>query len=311
LPRARNNALLTAVPAPAPAATSRARIALAVVAGVIAALIYGGQFVVTRWSMQRTLSSWDLAALRFGVAGILMLPIVVRHGTAGIGWKRSLALAITAGAPYTLIMQAGLVVAPAAHGAVIVPGATPVVSAVLLWLWLGERPWPAKIAGLVLIVIGLVLVGWPALTGGADDAVWVGDLLFVAAAVLWGLFAGLTRRWNVDPIRGTAVVWVMSLAYLPFYFALSGSSLLQAPRGEVVFQAVYQGIGVAIIALVLFSRAIGVLGVSSASLFMPLVPVFGVLLGVPVLGEVPAPIQLLGMAGVTVGIALAAARARA
>jgi drug/metabolite transporter (DMT)-like permease len=103
----------------------------------------------------------------------------------------------------------------------------------------------------------------------------------------------------------------MSLAYLPFYFALSGSSLLQAPRGEVVFQAVYQGIGVAIVALVLFSRAIGVLGVSSASLFMPLVPVFGVLLGVPVLGEVPAPIQLLGMAGVTVGIALAAMRARA
>jgi drug/metabolite transporter (DMT)-like permease len=43
---------------------------------------------------------------------------------------------------------------------------------------------------------------------------------------------------------------------------------------------------------------------------MPLVPVFGVLLGVPVLGEVPAAIQLAGMAGVSVGIALAAARPR-
>jgi drug/metabolite transporter (DMT)-like permease len=286
------------------------RIALAVGAGVIAALIYGGQFVVTRWSMQRTLSSWDLAALRVAVAGALMLPIVARHGVARIGWKRSLALAIAAGAPYTLIMQAGLVVAPAAHGAVIVPGATPVVSAVLLWMWRGERPWPAKIAGLALIVIGLVLVGWPALGGGGEDAVWVGDLLFVAAAVLWGLFTVLTRVWNIDPIRGTAVVWVMSLAYLPFYVALSGSSLLHAPRGEVIFQAVYQGVGVAVIALVLFSRAIGVLGVSSASLFMPLVPVFGVLLGVPVLGEVPAAIQLAGMAGVSVGIALAAARPR-
>jgi drug/metabolite transporter (DMT)-like permease len=151
-------------------------------------------------------------------------------------------------------------------------------------------------------------VGWPALSGGADDLVWVGDLLFVAAAVLWGLFTVLTRRWSIDPIRGTAVVWVLSLAYLPFYVAFSGSTLLQAPRGEVVFQALYQGVGVAVIALVLFSRAIRVLGVSSASLFMPLVPVFGVLLGVPVLGEVPAPVQLVGMAGVTVGIALAAAR---
>jgi drug/metabolite transporter (DMT)-like permease len=301
LPFAAKDALLLAV----------SRIVLAVAAGVLAALIYGGQFVVTRWSMQRTLSSWDLAALRFAVAGVLMLPIVLRHGIGAIGWKRSLALAITAGAPYTLIMQAGLVVAPAAHGAVIVPGATPVVSAVLLWLWVGERPWPAKIGGLALIVIGLVLVGWPALSGGGDDVVWVGDLLFVAAAVLWGLFTVLTRLWSIDPIRGTAVVWVMSLAYLPFYVALSGSSLLQAPRGEVVFQAVYQGVGVAVIALVLFSRAIRVLGVSSASLFMPLVPVFGVLLGVPVLDEVPAAIQLVGMAGVTVGIALAAARGRA
>jgi drug/metabolite transporter (DMT)-like permease len=280
-------------------------------AGIIAALIYGGQFVVTRWSMQRTLSSWDLAALRFAVAGMLMLPIVLRHGMGGIGWPRALALAVTAGAPYTLIMQAGLVVAPAAHGAVIVPGATPAVSTLLLWLWRDERPWPMKIGGLALIVIGLVLVGWPGLAGSGDDQVWVGDLLFVAAAVLWGLFTVLTRIWNIDPIRGTAIVWVMSLAYLPFYFAASGSTLLHAPRGEVLFQAVYQGIGVAVIALVLFSRAIAVLGVSSASLFMPLVPVFGVLLGVPVLGEVPAAIQLAGMAGVTVGIALAAARGRA
>lgn len=293
--------------------TSHARIALAVGAGAVAALLYGGQFVITRWSMQRTLSLWDLAALRFAVAGLLMLPVVLRHGiagVAGIGWKRSLVLAITAGAPYTLIMQAGLVVAPAAHGAVIVPGATPVVSAVLLWLWLGERPWPVKIGGLALIVIGLVLVGWPAISGGGDDVVWVGDLLFVAAAVLWGLFTVLTRLWHIDPVRGTAVVWVMSLAYLPFYVALSGSSLLQAPRGEVVFQAVYQGIGVAVVALVLYSWAIRVLGVSFASLFMPLVPVFGVLLGVPVLGEVPAAIQLVGMLGVTIGIALAATRGR-
>ncbi len=293
--------------------TPHARLALAVAAGALAALIYGGQFVVTRWSMQRTMSLWDLAALRFAVAGLVMLPLVLRHGVAGaagIGWKRALVLAITAGAPYTLIMQAGLVLAPAAHGAVIVPGATPIVSAVLLWLWLGERPWPVKVGGLGLIVSGLVLVGWPALAGGGDDVVWVGDLLFIGAAVLWGLFTVLTRLWRIDPILGTAMVWVMSLAYLPFYVLLSGASLRQVPLGEVIFQAVYQGIGVAVVALVLFSWAIRVLGVSFASLFMPLVPVFGVLLGVPVLGEVPAPIQLAGMLAVAAGIALAALRGR-
>jgi drug/metabolite transporter (DMT)-like permease len=133
------------------APASRARHALAVSAGVVAMLIYAGQFVVSRWSFQRTLSLWDLAALRFAVAGLLSLPLVARHGlagAAGVGWGRSVVLCVAAGAPYTLIMYAGLVVAPAGHGAVIIPGATPVVSALLVWLWLGERPWPARLGGL-------------------------------------------------------------------------------------------------------------------------------------------------------------------
>lgn len=297
----------------ASAATSRARIALAVSAGVAAMLLYAGQFVVSRWSIQRTLSLWDLAALRFAVAGLLLSPVVVRHGlasAAGIGWSRAVVLAIAAGAPYTLIMYAGLVVAPAGHGAVIIPGATPVVSTVLVWFWLGERPSTTKLGGLALIVVGLVLVGWPGISGGGNGLTWVGDLLFVGAGVLWGLFTVLTRRWQVDPLRGAAVVWVLALAYLPIYGVLAGSRLGAAPRGEVLFQALYQGVGVAIAALVLYAWAIRVLGASLASVLLPLVPVFGVLLAIPVLGEVPTPIQLFGMLAVSLGMGLAAARWR-
>jgi simple sugar transport system permease protein len=46
-----------------------------------------------------------LLALRFGVAGPLLFPIVVRHGVgsaAGIGWSRALVLAITAGACWSM-----------------------------------------------------------------------------------------------------------------------------------------------------------------------------------------------------------------
>ena len=97
-------------------------------------LLYAGQFVVTRWSIQRTLSPWDLAALRFAVAGLLLLPIALRLGVvdaAGLGWGRALALGTAAGAPYTLVLFAGLSFAPTAHGAVIIPGVTPVVAITL------------------------------------------------------------------------------------------------------------------------------------------------------------------------------------
>jgi drug/metabolite transporter (DMT)-like permease len=126
--------------------------------------------------------------------------------------------------------------------------------------------------------------------------------------VLWALFTVAARRWRVDPLPATAAVWVLALPYVPIYAALAGPRLLVAPRGEVVFQALFQGLGVAIVALALYAWAIRVLGDGPAALFMPLIPVFGVLLGVAVLGEVPAAVQVVGMAGVTLGMAVAAVR---
>ena len=136
---------------------SRAQVALAVAAAVAAMLLYGGQFVVSRWSIQRSLSLWDLGTIRFLVAGLVCLPVALRaRGGSQLRWSRLLVLTVAAGAPYTLIMYAGLSLAPAAHGAVIIPGATPVVSAVLAWIWLGERPWPARGLGLVAGALGYV-----------------------------------------------------------------------------------------------------------------------------------------------------------
>jgi drug/metabolite transporter (DMT)-like permease len=270
--------------------------------------LYAGQFVVTRWSIQRTLALWDVAALRFAVAGALMLPLLMRYGVrdaAGLGWRRALVLGITVGAPYTLVLFAGLTLAPAAHGAVIISGGTPIMSALLVSLWFGERPSAARIAALATIFVGLILVGSPSLFDDGLRYVWAGDLLLLVASALWGAFTALTRRWQVDPLRGAAVVWVLALTYLPFYFAFAPVRLLTAPPGEVVFQAAYQGIGVGILALFSYTYATRALGPTSASLFMPLIPVVAVLLGIPILGELPGPVQLAGIFVVSAGMVLA------
>jgi drug/metabolite transporter (DMT)-like permease len=237
-----------------------------------------------------------------------MLPLLMRYGVrdaAGIGWRRAIVLGVTVGAPYTLVLFAGLTVAPAAHGAVIISGGTPIMSALLVSLWFGERLSAARSTGLAAIFVGLILVGWPSLFGGGHGYVWVGDLLLLGASALWGAFTALTRRWQVDPLRGAAVVWVLALAYLPFYVAFAPMRLLTAPAGEVVFQATYQGIGVGILALFLYTYATRALGPTSASLFMPLIPVVAVLLGIPVLGEVPSPVQLAGIVVVSMGMVVA------
>jgi drug/metabolite transporter (DMT)-like permease len=154
-----------------------------------------------------------------------------------------------------------------------------------------------------------VLVSWPDATGTGPGSTWIGDLLFAGTSVLWALYTLLARRWQIDPVRGTAVVWVLALAYLPAYAALAESRLSQAPPGEVLFQAAYQGVGVALGALLLYTVTIRVLGSSIASLFMPLIPVFGVLIAIPALGENPSRLQVVGMLSVILGMVLAATRA--
>ena len=289
------------------------RVVIGVAAGLLGILLYSGQFVFTRWSIQRTLALWDVAALRIVVAGLLMLPVLLRYGArdaAGIGWRRAMVIGFTVGGPYTLVLFAGLTYAPAAHGAVIISGGTPVMSALLVWLWFRERPTAIGVAGLAIILVGLVLVSWPSLADGSGSRVWIGDLLLLGASTLWGAFTALTRRWQVEPLRGAAVIWVLALAYLPFYAVLVPSRLPTAPAAEIVFQALYQGVGVAILALLFYTRAIRELGPAAASLFMPLIPVLAVALGIPVLGEFPSAVQGVGIAGVCVGLVLAARYAR-
>ncbi|MBZ9736820.1 EamA family transporter [Mesorhizobium sp. CA18] len=97
---------------------------LAIIAGLIMIGIYAIQFVAARFSLREHLTATDLAALRFGGAGVVFLPIVWHGGFVSmraLGWRRALALAALAGLPYPLIINWGLTYAPAAHAAALCP----------------------------------------------------------------------------------------------------------------------------------------------------------------------------------------------
>ena len=56
--------------------------------GLAAVSIWSGWIVVARLGLRTSLTPWDIAALRFGVAGILLLPYVFKNGLAidRLGW---------------------------------------------------------------------------------------------------------------------------------------------------------------------------------------------------------------------------------
>lgn len=270
--------------------------------GLVAALIWGAWPVLSRLGVQQSLTAYDVTALRFAVAGLVLLPVVWRRGLAGLGWGRAAALACGAGVPYALVTIGGLGFAPAGHAGVIGPSCMLTVSTLGGWLLLGDRPDRARWTGLALIVCGVALVGWQGLAGGEEGA-WIGDLMFAAGGTLWAIYTIASRAWKVDPIHATALVAVLSmLGYLPAYLLFGDPGILEAPLVEIVFQGVFQGLFAAILALLCFTRAVAMLGAARGAVFAALVPAVAVLLAFPVLGEAPGILELAGVAVVTIGM---------
>ena len=92
-----------------------------------AVTIWAGWIVAMRVGVTTTLSAPDLTALRFGVAGMVLLPVVVRRGVAfdRLGWLWLTALTVGGGAPMVLLVGTGLRFAPAADGGALFPGVMP------------------------------------------------------------------------------------------------------------------------------------------------------------------------------------------
>lgn len=285
----------------------RRRALVGLACGLAAALIWGGQISVSAYGVRATLQALDITALRVAMAGLLMLPFVLRSDPlrlCGIGWRRGLVLSLCAGAPYSLLSVGGLYFAPAAHNAVIISGLTPLLAAALAVLWLHFRPPPLHAAGLALIIVGVVCIGWQGLASRGLGDTWIGDLLFLGGALLMAGYTVALRRWGIEPLLGTAVIAVLSLLYLPIYFTTVESRIPEATLAEVLLQAVYQGVLAAVVSLVLYTRAVAALGAAYAAVFLALVPALATLIAIPALGELPAPLEWTGMLVVTAGMLL-------
>jgi drug/metabolite transporter (DMT)-like permease len=274
--------------------------------GALAAFIWGGFPAITKVSMgAEALTAWDVTALRFGVAGLLLLPLFRRLGLGRLRLGSALLLACGAGAPYVLLTAGGLEFAPAGHMGVITPSCMLLFSTLGSWLILGDRPQTTRIVGVLTIFAGILMLGWDGLTNHGE-LTWLGDAMFMLGGLFWASYTIGSRVWKVDPLHATSVVAVLSmLLYLPPYAMLADPRIGTAPWREIAIQAVFQGLLSAIVALLLYTRAVALLGAARGAVFAALVPSFSLLIAIPVLHELPTPLQAFGVALVTSGMVCA------
>lgn len=293
-----------------PAPTRRLRL-LAALAMLGSVTIYGVNFVANRHAILNGFTPYDLAALRFGFAGLILLPLFLARGgfadCAGIGWGRGIVLAGLSGVPMFLLQVLGLSYAPAAHGAVIGPGTVVLVSLAGTWLVLGAQPTRRTLVGVAAVLAGLAIFGAGSATSASPN-VLIGDLCFVAMGLIWGWYPIAIQKWRIDPLTATAVLCVLSMVYLPIYWLMLPSSLASVPLGVIAFHAFNQAILNMILGLWLWGWAARTIGAEKAGLYPPLMPVIGTLVAIPVLGEWPGPFQASAAAIIVAGLVFMAWR---
>ncbi|MSP48636.1 MAG: DMT family transporter [Alphaproteobacteria bacterium] len=299
----------TGRPAGETEADGRRRTRLGIAVGIAMAFGAASSFSVARGGILHGVRPEDITLLRFFVAGLIFLPFVLWRGIgnlAGIGWGRGLLLTLTAG-PFAAFLQVGgYVFAPLAHGAVLVPMSVTVFCSVVAVVLLKERHGPTHVVGTFGILAGLTLIGGEGLMSGGAG-VWIGDLMFIASGALWASYTILFRYWRLDAVAGIAVVSVLSLGVMlvvyPLFFSVP--HLLALPLNEVLLQGLTQGLLSGTLSTIAYNWIVVLLGAGRAVLFPALVPGLAILFGIPILGETPTLVQLLGLASAMIGLLVA------
>lgn len=283
---------------------------VAIIFGLIAAFIWGVWPVASALGINQSLSALDLTALRFSVAGAILLPLFWKNhwgffGLGNLSWRAALLVVTGAGLPYVLAGTGGLEFAPAGHFGVITPSTQLATSTIGSWLILKEKQSAVRWTAVGIILCGVFLTGWEGLQGRGEDT-WIGDLMFVTAGILWAIFTLSARYWSVETFHAAALVTVWSsIVFFPVYLLFFESGIPEASLSEIVFQGVIQGLLTAVVAIILYTRAIAIIGAGRSAVFPTLVPVTTIVLAIPILGEYPTDIEIVGVVIVSIGMVLA------
>ncbi|MBM3347425.1 MAG: DMT family transporter [Betaproteobacteria bacterium] len=266
-----------------------------------------------RYGVLHGLTPYDLTAMRFGVASLLLAPVFAGMGfvrLGDLGWRRALILTACAGPAFSLLLFAGLRFAPLAHGAVITPATIALAGLVLAAIFFRDHPDRNRWLGILMILAGLGALGGDGLLHGSGWQMLAGDLMFIGAGILWAAFSTLLRRWRVNAMRASAAVAVLSAAtFIPLYLAFADLGGWQrAGAGHILLQLLVQGALAGCASLVLFVKTVEILGPALAVLFGALVPALSVLTAIPILGEFPNALQWTGLIVISIGLALSLVR---
>jgi len=268
-------------------------------AALLVMVLWGVNFPIGKIGLQE-MPPLTFMALRFGLVAVLLAPFV-RPPTARM--KEILLLSFTLGFLHFALMFTGLKHADSAVAAVTVQIQVPFATALGVLFFRESLGW-RRMAGMALAMAGVAfLAGEP----GPGSELWAVGLIIAAAAV-WA-FSNIQMK-RLSDVNSFALNGWMALFAVP-QLAL-GSAVLETGQIEAIRTAgwevwaaiVYQAVVVVILCYGIWYFLLNRYRVNQTMPWTLLVPVFGVLAGVVMLGE-PLTLRLvLGGLATIAGVAI-------
>lgn len=264
--------------------------------------IWGGFTILSRLNLHWHVSAWDLVAMRFAIAFIILMPVLVYKKDLAFLWHpRPVILALTGGLAYCLTVYTAFLHAPAAHAAIFLNGCIPLCTAVAAYL-LFKQPFDKHTwLSLSIMLSALALMSYLMLHEQAS-AFGLGDVLYFLSAVWWGIFTVLLKQWKLSAWHSMASVAIWSaLIYLPIYILFIPKHFQEAEPVHLLVQGVFHGVLVVIIATLTYVAAIERLGAFKTGSIVTLAPFIAAIIAVPLLNEPLSPAIMCGLVGMGIG----------
>ena len=281
----------------------------------VTALIWGGNAIAGRLAVGEV-SPMVLTSLRWVISVCVLLPLTGPQLVAAWpklrgSWRSTVLMGAFGFTAFNALFY-GAAHYTSAVNLTIIQGAVPVLVLLGTVAFFQARVRPLQILGMLVTVAGVVVVSvkadWQILRTLAFN---IGDVWMLIASVFYaGYTLGLRRR----PAGVPALVFFTALAVVAFLSSLpllaveiaTGTVQWPTPAGWAVM--LYVALLPSLLAQILYIRGVELIGPARAGLFVNLVPVFGALLAVLLLGEPFAFYHALGLALVLGGIWLAERR---
>lgn len=269
---------------------------------LITMCIWGGFTIFSRLNAHWHVSVWDLVAMRFAIASLILLPVLIYKKDLAFLWNpRPVILALIGGLVYCLTVYTAFLHAPAAHAAIFLNGCIPLCTAVAAYI-LFRQPFDKHTwVSLIIMMSALVLMSYLMLHDQASG-LGVGDLLLFVSAIWWGIFTVLLKQWKLSAWHATAgvVIW-SAIIYLPIYLLFIPKHFHEATPAHLLIQGLFHGVLVVIVATLTYVAAIERLGAFKTGSIVTLAPFIAAIIAVPLLNELLNAAIVCGLIGMGIG----------